>query len=235
LTWRDARLRRTERALTITAQADPAIGVLADDLFQRLKPKIEAIPLPAGFSLSWEGEFGSSEEAQGSLTKTLPLALLSMVLVVVLLFNGFRQPIVVWSVVPLAIVGVVIGLVLTGLPLEFMGILGLLSLSGLIIQNALVLVYTADQLMASGASTNEALIEASASRLRPVMMGSFTTVFGILPLYFDAFFQSMTIVIAFGLTFATLITLVVVPALYALLLGPRRQGAVDITATQHAC
>ncbi|MEL6693676.1 MAG: efflux RND transporter permease subunit, partial [Pseudomonadota bacterium] len=219
LIWRDGRLLRTDRVLSIKAQADPAIGELADTLFSRLRPQIEAIELPPGYSLEWDGEFGSSSEAQSSLASTIPLGLLAMVLVVVVLFNAVRQPIVIWAIVPLALVGVVVGLIVTQTPLEFMGILGLLSLSGLLIQNSLVLVDSTDELIASGMPRFDALVESAASRLRPVTMGAFTTVLGILPLYFDAFFKSMTVVLAFGLSFATLITLLVTPVLYSLLFG----------------
>lgn len=225
--WRDARLLRTDRVLSIKAQADPAVGELADALFSRLRPQIESIELPPGYALEWDGEFGSSAEAQSNLASTIPLGLLAMVLVVVVLFNAVRQPVVIWSIVPLAIVGVVVGLVVTQTPLEFMGILGLLSLSGLLIQNSLVLVDSIDEMIASGMPRFDALVESAASRLRPVTMGAFTTVLGILPLYFDAFFQSMTVVLAFGLSFATLITLLVTPVLYALLFGIHR----DETAT----
>lgn len=217
LIWRDGKLLRTDRVLTIKAQCDPASGVLASSLQSRIKPRIDAIPLPDGYQLNWEGEAGDSSEAQSSLASTIPLGLLAMVLVVVVLFNAIRQPIVIWSIVPLAIVGVVIGLVTTNTPLEFMGILGLLSLSGLLIQNSLVLVDSIDEMIAEGVPRFDALVESAASRLRPVTMGAFTTVLGILPLYFDAFFKSMTVVLAFGLTFATLITLLVTPVLYALL------------------
>lgn len=215
--WRDGKLLRTDRVLTIKAQADPVTGVLANDLQSRIRPQIDAIPLPDGYRLKWEGEAGDSADANSSLASTIPLGLLAMILVVVVLFNTIRQPIVIWSIVPLAIVGVVVGLVLTQTPLEFMGILGLLSLSGLLIQNSLVLVDSTDEMIASGMPRFDALVESAASRLRPVTMGAFTTVLGILPLYFDAFFKSMTVVLAFGLTFATLITLLVTPVLYALL------------------
>ncbi len=214
--WRNGRLLREDRVLTIRAQSDPAPGVLAADLFNRLKPQIEAIPLPDGYSLSWDGEFGSSAEAQSSLASTIPLGLLAMVLVVIILFNRLRQPIIIWAIVPLALIGVVIGLVATGTPLEFMGLLGLLALSGLLIQNSLVLVDNTDALIKQGIPRFDALIQSASSRLRPVLMGAFTTVLGIIPLYFDAFFKSMTVVLAFGLSFATLITLLVTPVLYAL-------------------
>ncbi len=214
--WRDGRLLREDRILTIKAQADPGPGVLADDLYKRLKPKIENITLPDGYQMAWDGEFGSSADAQSSLASTVPLGLLAMVLVVVILFNRIRQPIIIWAVVPLGLIGVVFGLVITGTPLEFMGILGLLSLSGLLIQNSLVLVDNTDNLIKDGMPRFDALVESASSRLRPVMMGAFTTVLGIMPLYFDAFFKSMTVVLAFGLSFATLITLLITPVLYAL-------------------
>lgn len=214
--WRDGRLLRENRVLTIMAQSDPAPGVLTDDLFTRIKPQIEAIDMPDGYSLEWDGEFGSSAEAQSSLAKTIPIGLLAMILVVVFLFNSIRQPIIVWTVVPLMMIGVVIGLVFTQTPLEFMGILGLLSLSGLLIQNSLVLVDNTDDLISQGMPRFDALLASASSRFRPVVMGAFTTVLGIAPLYFDAFFKSMTVVLAFGLSFATIITLLVTPVLYAL-------------------
>lgn len=220
--WRDSEIRRKNRILTMKAQCDPQVGVLADVLYQRLKPQIEAIELPEGYSLKWDGEFGSSSEAQEKLASTLPMALLAMVLTVVFLFNKLRQPIIIWAVVPLGIIGVVIGLILTDLPLEFMAMLGVLSLSGLLIQNSLILVDSTDTLIAEGMPRFDALIESATSRLRPVTMGAFTTVLGIVPLYMDAFFKSMTVVLAFGLTFATLITLLVTPVLYSLFFGIKK-------------
>lgn len=220
--WRDARLVREDRILTIKAQADPLPDELASDLLARIRPGIEAIELPDGYSLKWDGEAGDSSESNSDLASTIPLGFLAMVLVVVLLFNRIRQPVIIWSVVPLALIGVVIGLVTTQIPLEFIGILGLLSLSGLLIQNSLVLVDHTDNLIADGQPRFDALVESAASRLRPVTMGAFTTVLGVIPLYFDAFFKSMTVVLAFGLTFATLITLVITPVLYAIFFNIRR-------------
>lgn len=217
--WRDAQLRREDRVWRIKVQADPGNGELAADLFARLRPKIEALALPAGVTLEWGGEHGNSSEANGDLASTLPMGFLAMVLVVVLLFNALRQPLVIWLVVPLALIGVVVGLIVTGTPMEFMAILGLLSLSGLLIKNAIVLVDQMDIEIAEGKPRMDAVIDSAASRVRPVMMGALTTVLGVLPLFADAFFKSMAVVLVFGLTFATLLTLVLVPALYAVIFG----------------
>jgi multidrug efflux pump subunit AcrB len=217
MVWRNSLLLREDRVWRIKAQSDPVAGDLASDLQERVSPLINAIELPPGVSLEWGGELGNSSEAKGDLASTIPMGLLAMVLVVVILFNGLRQPLVIWLVVPLALVGVVLGLVVTGTPMEFMAILGLLSLSGLLIKNAIVLVDQMDIEIAEGKARFDAVVDSAASRVRPVMMGALTTVLGVIPLFGDAFFKSMAVVLVFGLTFATVLTLIVVPALYVVI------------------
>jgi multidrug efflux pump subunit AcrB len=209
-------LRREDRLWTIKAQSDPFPDELASSLHQRLRPAIESIPLPDGYTLEWDGEYGDSKESNENLASTLPLGLLAMVLVVFVLFGKVRQPVIIWLVVPLAIIGVVVGLLVMGLPMEFMAILGVLSLSGLLIKNAIVLVDQIDFEINNGKARYAAIIDSAASRVRPVMMGTLTTVLGVLPLYLDAFFQSMSIVLIFGLLFATVLTLIIVPVLYSI-------------------
>lgn len=213
--WRDGRLIRENRVWLIKAQADPVAGELASDLFDRVRPAVEAIELPEGYHLKWGGEHGDSAEASGDLAKTIPLGFLAMVLVVVVLFNAFRQPIVIWLAVPLSLIGVVSGLIIMGVPMEFMAILGLLSLSGLLIKNGIVLVDQMDLEIKEGKPRFDAIVDSAASRVRPVMMGALTTVLGVIPLFTDAFFKSMAVVLVFGLSFATVLTLIVVPAFYA--------------------
>ena len=213
--WRDSLLKRVDRVWRIKAQSDPISGLLPSDLLASIRPAIEAIELPPGYKLEWGGEYGDSAEANGDLATTLPLGFLAMVLTVVILFNAIRQPLVIWLTVPLALIGVVTGLVMTGTALEFMAILGLLSLSGLLIKNAIVLVDQMDLEIADGKPRFDAVVDSAASRVRPVMMGALTTVLGVIPLFTDAFFKSMAVVLVFGLSFATVLTLVLVPALYA--------------------
>ena len=214
--WRDGQLRREDRIWTIKAQSDPYPDELASELLDRIRPAIEAIERPDGFTLEWDGEYGDSKESNDNLASTLPMGFVAMVIVVFVLFGTVRQPVVIWLVVPLALIGVVVGLVVTQMPLEFMGILGLLSLSGLLIKNAIVLVDQTDFEINAGKPRFDAVVDAAASRVRPVMMGALTTVLGVIPLFFDAFFQSMAVVLVFGLSFATILTLVIVPVLYAM-------------------
>ncbi|MCF6288114.1 MAG: efflux RND transporter permease subunit [Proteobacteria bacterium] len=213
--WRDGQVRSENRTLVIKAQSDPYPDELAGTLLNRMRADITAIELPNGYTLQWGGEEKDSAESNEDLMSTIPLGLLAMVLVVVILFGKIRQPLLIWLVVPGLFIGVVFGLVVTGIPLEFMGILGILSLSGLLIKNAIVLVDQMDFEIESGNARFDAVVEAATSRVRPVMMGTLTTVLGVTPLFFDAFFQSMAVVIVFGLTFATLLTLLLVPVLYA--------------------
>jgi multidrug efflux pump subunit AcrB len=213
--WRDGLVRREDRIWTIKAQSDPYPDELASQLHSRIRLAIEAIPLADGYSLEWGGEYRDALESNENLAATLPLGLMAMVIIVFVLFGTVRQPVIIWLVVPLALIGVVLGLVVTRMPLEFMGILGLLSLSGLLIKNAIVLVDQIDLEIGDGKPRYDALVDAAVSRMRPVMMGALTTVLGVIPLFLDAFFQSMSVVLVFGLSFATLLTLIIVPVLYA--------------------
>ena len=141
-----------------------------------------------------------------------------MILTVVLMFNAVRPALVIWLTVPLAIVGVVIGLVAFNTPFEFMAILGFLSLIGMMVKNAIVLVDEADHNIKAGLAPFLAVIQAAVSRARPVVLGALTTILGVAPLILDPFFKSMAVTIMFGLLFATALTLVVIPLLYAVLL-----------------
>jgi multidrug efflux pump subunit AcrB len=169
-----------------------------------------------GYSMGWDGEAESSAKAQVSLAGKMPVFVTLMFLIVVCLFNAFRQPLVIWCCVPLALIGVTAGLLLTGQPFGFMALLGLISLSGMLIKNAIVLIDQIDLEIKSGKGHYQSIIDSGVSRLRPVLMAAVTTIFGMVPLFKDAFFISMAVTIVFGLAFATVLTMVVVPVLYAI-------------------
>ena len=139
-----------------------------------------------------------------------------MVLVVVFLFNAIRQPLIIWLTVPLSIIGVTAGLLLFKQPFGFMALLGLLSLSGMLIKNAIVLIDQIDSEIKTGKDRYLSVVDSGVSRLNPVMMAAATTILGMIPLLQDAFFISMAVTIMFGLLVATVLTLVVVPVLYTI-------------------
>lgn len=218
LVFEDPIIARRDRKRTIQVFVDPSLqsGVTADTLFQRVRPKIEAIPLPAGYELSWGGEYESSQKAEKSVFASLPLGYLIMFIITVLLFNELRSALVIWACVPLAIIGVSAGMLMLGAEFGFMALLGFLSLSGMIVKNGIVLVDQIRLELSEGLSPYDAVFHASISRLRPVTMAALTTILGLLPLLFDPFFSAMAVVICFGLGFATILTLGVVPVLYAM-------------------
>ncbi|MBL3527013.1 MAG: efflux RND transporter permease subunit [gamma proteobacterium endosymbiont of Lamellibrachia anaximandri] len=207
-------IRGRNRIQTIIAACNPT-GELATPLFNRLRTKIEAVELPPGYELSWGGEYEDSSNAQAGLSKVLPTGFIMMILVSILLFAKVRQPLIIWLTVPLAIVGITAGLLGFDGAFDFMSLLGALSLIGLLIKNAIVLIDEIDQQIDDGKEHLAAILDATVSRLRPVLMAAATTILGLIPLLSDVFFVNMSITIMAGLGFATLLTLLFVPVLYA--------------------
>jgi multidrug efflux pump subunit AcrB len=214
--WEDSLIRRKDRRRTITASADTMPGINANNLFHELKPQIEAIDLPAGYTIEWGGEYEDSTNASAALFSSLPKGIGAMILVCILLFNAVRQPLIIWLCVPLAIIGVSFGLLAFNGSFGFMALLGLLSLIGMLIKNAVVLIDQIDLEINEGKEMLKAVVESSVSRVRPVAMGAITTILGMIPLLADAFFVDMAITIMSGLAFATVLTLFVVPVLYTM-------------------
>jgi len=220
----DTRIRRRDRVRTITVQANTVGTETAAAALARVRPDIEAIELPPGYKLEWGGEYEATTEAQTKLGAQLPLGFLIMLLISILLFGKIRQPLIIWLMVPMSINGVAIALLATDTPFSFLALLGFLSLSGMLIKNAIVLLDEIDLQIASGRDRLDALIDASTSRLRPVMLAAITTILGMAPLLFDAFFISMAVTIMGGLAFATVLTLIAAPVLYAVFFRIKRPG-----------
>ncbi len=219
--WENSLILRRDRKRTITVQADH--DVLSDDtaaaVLSRVKAPIESIELPRGYQLEWGGEYESSKEAQAAIFGSLPLGYLAMFMITVFLFNAIRAPLVIWATVPLAIIGVTLGMLTMNASFSFMALLGLLSLSGMLIKNGIVLVDQINLELAEGKTPYQAVVDSGVSRVRPVSMAAITTILGMIPLLFDVFFRSMAVTIMFGLGFATILTLIVVPVFYAMFHG----------------
>ncbi|WP_394126131.1 efflux RND transporter permease subunit [Vibrio hepatarius] len=218
LEWQEPLIQRRDRKRTLTVLADH--DVLGHEtpasLFSRVKPSIEALTLPVGYEITWGGEYESSKDAQEALFGSLPMGYLLMFIITMLLFNSLRKPLVIWFTVPLSIIGVSIGLLATDMPFSFTAFLGLLSLSGMILKNGIVLLDQINIELESGKDPYQAVFDSAISRVRPVSMAALTTILGMIPLVFDAFFGSMAITIMAGLGFATVLTLIVVPVLFAI-------------------
>ncbi|MGY0614611.1 efflux RND transporter permease subunit [Vibrio sp. FJH11] len=219
LDWSEPLIQRRDRKRTLTVLADH--DVLSEDtaasLFARVQPKVMALHLPDGYEITWGGEYESSKDAQEGLFGSLPMGYLLMFIITILLFNSIKKPLVIWFTVPLAIIGVSFGLLATNMPFSFTAFLGLLSLSGMILKNGIVLLDQINLELESGKDPYIAIVDSAISRVRPVSMAALTTILGMIPLVFDAFFGSMAITIMAGLGFATVLTLIVVPVMFAIL------------------
>ncbi|MCK8071593.1 MULTISPECIES: efflux RND transporter permease subunit [Vibrio] len=218
LEWEDPLIIRKNRKRMLTVMADNDLlgEETASTLQKRLQPQIEAIEMPPGYSLEWGGEYESSADAQASLFTTMPMGYLFMFLITVFLFNSVKEPLIVWLTVPLALIGVTTGLLALNTPFGFMALLGFLSLSGMLLKNGIVLLDQIEIEMKSGKDPYVAVVDAALSRVRPVCMAAITTILGMIPLLPDIFFKPMAVTIMFGLGFATVLTLIVVPVLYRL-------------------
>lgn len=218
--WEDALIKRRDRKRTLTVLADPIEGITPMTLHNIVAPKIEALELPDGYVLKWGGEFEAKAKANVAVFTFVPLGILVMIILTVLLFGSAKQTLVVWITVPLSIIGVSIGLLATDSPFSFTALLALLSLIGMQLKNGIVLVEEIKRLREElGQEWLRSITDAAISRLRPVSMAAVTTILGMLPLMDDVFFRPMAVTIMFGLGFATLLTLIVVPVLFALFYG----------------
>ncbi|MGB5445143.1 MAG: efflux RND transporter permease subunit, partial [Psychromonas sp.] len=219
LDWTEPLIMRRDRKRTLTVLADH--DILSNEtpatLFARIQPQVDALTLPQGYSISWGGEYESSKDAQSMLFASLPMGYLIMFVITVFLFNSIKEPLVIWFTVPLSIIGVSIGLLGTNMPFSFTAFLGLLSLSGMILKNGIVLLDQINLELKEGREPYDAVVHSAISRLRPVSMAALTTILGMIPLVFDAFFGSMAVTIMAGLGFATVLTLIIVPVMFAIM------------------
>ncbi len=226
----DPTIVRWNRRRSVAVQASPD-GVTLPSLVEEVRAEFEAIKLPPGYKLEWRGETYSTADAQDSLKPGAAPALVIMVFLVVALFNAFRPTIVIFAVVPFALIGITGGLLLFNQPFSFMALLGAMSLVGLMIKNAIVLLEEVNVNLEKGMERYDALTEAAVSRFSPVLLGAGTTIFGVLPLLQDIFWVAMATTIAAGLTFGTIVTMILVPVFYALFHGiTENTQAKDLTA-----
>jgi len=214
--WEPSVVPRYNGQRSQRVQCSPAPGIETEYARQSIAEQIEAIHLPEGYSLQWQGERKASTQSMKYLFQNFPLAIVLMIAILIMLFKDYRKPIIILCCLPFVIVGVVIVMLLTGKVFNFVAIVGTLGLMGMLIKNGIVLMDEITLQINQGTEPITALIDSSQSRLRPVMMASLTTILGMIPLLPDAMFGSLAASIMGGLLFATVITLFFIPVLYAL-------------------
>ncbi|MCU4676803.1 efflux RND transporter permease subunit [Catenovulum sp. 2E275] len=214
-----AKIQKEDLFKTVTVEARH-LTLTAEILKQKIDQQIQTLKqsLPLNHTIEYDGVVKESAEAQKALAQYMPLVLALIVILLVVQFNSFRRPLIIIATIPLAFIGAVAGLWIMQAPFGFMVSLGLYSLAGIIINNAIVLIDKIDLNRQAGQNINEAIFEACNSRLRPICMTTITTVLGLLPLILshDPLFYGLACVLAYGLALGTLLTLCIVPCLYAL-------------------
>lgn len=224
LAWEYPLVRTYDRKLSMAAQCDVKRGHTMKEVHSEIREEIERIRLPEGYTFFWDSQYKDQKEAMAALTKYFPLALIMLLVILVMLFGNFRQPLIIFLILPLSLIGMVFGLWVTGFQFGFFCIAGWLGLLGMIIKNVIVLLDEVNIQQKAGVEPYTAVIEATVSRARPVLMAALTTVFGSIPLLFDIVFGGMAAIIVFGLSFATLLTLFVTPALYTIFYKISKRG-----------
>lgn len=219
LSWQEQVVRRNNGRRAIQVQCEPLEGYSPALVRNTSLKEIAALDLPPGYKLLWVGEQELQGDALRNIFRYLPISILLIILTLILLFGDFRKPVIVILCIPMAFVGIVPGMILAGQPFTFMAIIGSFGLMGMIVKNAIVLIDEAERLINNGTQKHLALINATISRTRPVLLASFTTILGMIPLLTDPMYASMAVAIISGLLVGTLITLLFVPILYAAFYG----------------
>ena len=222
---------RRDRLPTLTVQADVAPGVLPETVVAALAPAVAKLSesLPASYQIEVGGTVEESAKSQASVFAVVPLMLFVMLSFLMLQLRSFNRLFLVLSVVPMGLIGIVAALLLFGQPLGFVAILGILSLIGMIARNAVILIEQIDYELAQGLDVWNAVIEASVSRFRPIMLTAISTVLGLIPIAVTIFWGPMAIAVMGGLLVATVLTLIFLPALYVAWFRIKEPAAIGRT------
>ena len=215
--WEDPLIWRRDRRRTITVQANPIPGVTFPTLQADVIDELEAIELPPGYEMVWGGEHEDTVDSQASLIPGVIPAGIIITFLIVLLFNAFRHLLVLLFTVPFALIGITAGLLFFDVPFGFVALLGAMSLAGMMIKNGIVLLDEINLNLSLGKTPYDSVLDSAASRLRPVALAAATTVLGVIPLLKDPFWIGLSVVIMVGLTFGTILTMVLLPTFYCTL------------------
>lgn len=218
LKWENPVIMRYNRQRAIAAQCDPVWGVENPEVEANLMPLINGMELPEGYTMFWDGIYEDQVLSQEAIASQLPVAVVLMITILVFLFNSYRKPLIILLMIPLIMIGVILGFLVTGQSFGFFAILGLLGLIGMVIKNAIVLIDQIEiEVETNGLSPYDAVVRAAQSRAIPVSMAAGTTILGMIPLLPDPMFGGMAATIMGGLFVATMLTIIVLPVLYAIM------------------
>ncbi|MEZ4219972.1 MAG: efflux RND transporter permease subunit [Polyangiaceae bacterium] len=218
--WQPAMIQRRDRQRLVRVEAELMPDVPFSRVLAQVEQRLAQSSLPAGVRVEMAGAKEGSGQANGAMLRTLPIGMLLLVFILLVEFNSFRRLGIVLVTIPLAATGVIPGLVFAGQPFGFMSLLGVFALIGIVVNNAIVLIDVTDGLRREGMALEAALREGIRRRTRPILLTTTTTVAGLLPLALSStsLWPPLAWSMISGLAASTALTLLVAPALYALLL-----------------
>jgi multidrug efflux pump subunit AcrB len=217
--WQAAKILRRDLTRTISVTCGLKSGYTAAEIMEHMAPWLEQQEMPSGYAYKFGGEAEQSAKNIGAIMNYLPLSFFIIVLLLISQFNSLRKPLIILLTIPLGLIGVIFGLLLSGSYFGFMPFLGIISLAGIVINNAIVLIDRIQIEMNEFKRTpGDAIVAAAQQRFRPIMLTTATTTLGLIPLWIGGgvIWEPMAITIIFGLLFATILTLLVVPVMYRL-------------------
>jgi len=225
--WQHGMIRRRNGVRTLTVRAEAQLGRMPNDILSEIMPKIEAIPLPKGVTLSYGGELEDQAKVMGEQNKSLLTSLVLIFMVLLFQFKGIRKSLIIMAGIPMSWFGAFLGLFITGNPFSFTGFLGVISLSGLVVRNGIILVEYADKLAAEDETRDlkSVAMDAGKRRMRPVFLTAMAAAMGVVPMIISGspLWAPLGSVLAVGLVFGTVLTLLVMPVLYWVVLRPRNK------------
>ncbi|MGK0288719.1 MAG: multidrug efflux pump [bacterium] len=227
--WEAGKIRHKERKRTITIEAYVSEGASGKEILKLLEQRVkEKVKFEIGYGVNFGGEGKKSKEANDSIMKQVPIAFALMLLILVAQFGNVRKMLVILMTIPLSFMGVIFGLLLVDYPFGFMSFLGVISLAGIVVNNAILLLEQAGADVKAGKSELEAIISAGQRRAFPIILTTITTILGLLPLAFSGeMWGSLAVTIMGGLLISTILTLVVIPVIYSILFGVKYKAATS--------
>jgi multidrug efflux pump subunit AcrB len=207
---------------TLTIESETTGGVLASELLKEIRPEIESLPLPAGYRMEYGGEHANKMEVSGVMATALGVSLILIFLVLLFQFRNMKEVGLVMITIPLSLFGAILGLIITGNDFGFTAFVGLISLSGIVVRNAIILIDHANELFENGMDIRTAAIEAGKRRLRPIFLTAMAAAIGVWPMILSGspLWSPLASVIAFGVVWAMVISTLAIPVLYLSVIKP---------------
>ncbi len=230
--WQPGRIQRRNGVRTLTVRSETQLGRTPNEILAEIMPKISAMELPSGVSINYGGEIEDQETVMGQQAKSLVTSLVLIFMILLFQFKGIKKSLIIMAGIPMSWLGAFIGLYITGNPVSFTGFLGIISLSGLVVRNGIILVEYADKLMAADETRDikSVAMDAGKRRMRPVFLTAMAAAMGVVPMIISGspLWAPLGSVLAAGLIFGTVLTLLIMPVLYFTVLGSRKRPGLKM-------